>query len=146
MTLQGQEKRNIKVTLHTKITHGRETESYELITFGTLLSKGSDIYIQYREENEAGTVQTTIKHKPHETLLLRSGSVKMRQLFRLQEKTNGQYESVYGILGLTTTATKIDHTWNERLKEGKLSLRYQMHMQGGSPGKYELTISYREEV
>ena len=40
-----------------------------------------------------------LKHKPNETLLLRSGAFKMRQLFRLQETTNGHYESLYGMFG-----------------------------------------------
>ncbi|MDQ7861500.1 DUF1934 family protein [Peribacillus frigoritolerans] len=51
------------------------------------------IYIcNIKRKNETGQTQTTIKHKPDETILLRNGAIKMRQLFRLQEATNGHYE------------------------------------------------------
>ena len=80
MTLHDIDKQAIKVTLQTKIKHGSETETYELVTFGTKMYKGADLYLQYKEENEAGQTQTTIKHKPDETILLRNGAIKMRQL------------------------------------------------------------------
>ncbi|MFF2853280.1 DUF1934 domain-containing protein [Peribacillus sp. NPDC058002] len=146
MTLHDIDKHAIKVTLQTKIMHGSETETYELVTFGTKMYKGADLYLQYKEENEAGQTQTTIKHKPDETILLRNGDIKMRQLFRLQEATNGHYESIYGRLGLRTTAKKIHHQWDEQTKQGKLVLKYTLHMQGSEPGQYEMTISYKEEA
>lgn len=131
------------MTLKTKITYGPDTESYKLTTFGTSLNKGSDLYLQYTEESEAGTTNTTIKHKSDETLLLRSGAFKMRQIFRLQETTNGHYENVYGTFGLLTTTNHISHQWNEIEQEGQLTLRYQLHMQGSEPGQYEMTIIYK---
>lgn len=131
------------MTLKTNITYGQDTESYELITFGTSLYKGSDLYLQYTEESEAGITNTTIKHKTNETLLLRNGVFKMRQLFRLQETTNGHYENVYGMFGLLTTTNHILHQWNEIEQEGTLTLRYQLHMQGSEPGQYEMTIIYK---
>ena len=88
MSLHQIDKQKVKVTLKTKITYGPDTESYELITFGTSLYKGSNLYLQYTEESEAGSTNTTIKHKSNETILLRNGAFKMRQLFRLQETTN----------------------------------------------------------
>ena len=146
MALHDIDKRKIKVTLQTKITYGSDTETYKLVTFGTSMYKGNDLYLQYTEENEAGPIQTTIKHKSDETVLLRNGALKMRQLFRLQEETYGHYESMYGRLSLKTSAKKIKHYWDERKKEGKLILRYTLHMQGSEPGQYEMTISYKEEV
>ena len=131
------------MTLKTNITYGSDTELYELITFGTSLYKGSDLYLQYTEESEAGKTNTTIKHKSNETLLLRNGVFKMRQLFRLQETTNGHYENVYGLFGLLTTTSDISHQWNEIEQEGTLTLRYQLHMQGSEPGQYEMTIMYK---
>lgn len=143
MSLHHIDKQKIKVTLQMKISFGSETESYELITFGTSIYKGTDLYLQYTEESEAGTTNTTIKHKPNETLLLRSGAFKMRQLFRLQETTNGHYESLYGMLGLLTTTNHISHQWDDEEQEGTLTLRYQLHMQGSEPGQYEMTILYK---
>lgn len=143
MSLHQIDKQKVKVTLKTKITYGPDTESFELITFGTSLYKGADLYLQYTEESEAGSTNTTIKHKSNETILLRNGAFKMRQLFRLQETTNGHYENVYGMFGLLTTTNHISHQWNEQEHEGKLTLHYQLHMQGSEPGQYEMTIIYK---
>lgn len=145
MSLHHIEKQKIKVTLQTKMTFGADTESYELITFGTSIHKGADLYLQYTEESEAGTTKTTIKHKPNETVLLRGGAIQMRQLFRLHETTNGHYESEYGMLGLWTTTEQIKHEWNEQERQGRLTLHYQLHMQGSEPGQYEMTIIYQNK-
>ena len=143
MSLHHIDKQKIKVTLQTSITYGAETETYKLITFGTSMYKGPDLYLQYIEESEAGTTNTTIKHKANETLLLRNGVFKMRQLFRLHDTTNGHYENEYGLFGLLTTTNTISHQWNEQEQEGKLILRYQLHVQGSEPGQYEMMITYK---
>jgi uncharacterized beta-barrel protein YwiB (DUF1934 family) len=137
------DKQKIKVTLQTSITYGAETETYELITFGTSMYKGPNLYLQYTEESEAGTTNTTIKHKANETLLLRNGVFKMRQLFRLHETTNGHYENEYCLFGLLTATNTISHQWNEQEQEGKLTLRYVLHVQGSEPGQYEMTVTYK---
>lgn len=146
LALHDLEKQSVKVTLKTKITVGSETEAYELITFGTKFQKNSSFYLQYAEENEAGKVQTTVKNKDNEILLLRNGAIKMRQLFREGEMTNGHYESMYGMLALVTKTKHAHHQWNDMTKEGRFDITYQMQMQGAEPGQYELTLTYKEEA
>ncbi|WP_419882424.1 DUF1934 domain-containing protein [Peribacillus sp. B-H-3] len=146
MTLQDSGKKNIKVTLQTKIRNGSGTESYELITFGTMFFKAGSLYLQYGEENEYGKTQTTIKYKGHEALLLRNGAVKMRQSFVPEETVHGHYESVYGTLGMITHTNSLEYQWNEDEKEGKLVLNYELTMQGSEKGYYEMTIAFREEA
>lgn len=140
------QKQAIKITLQTKITFGGESEAYEFIAFGTRTYKGDTLYIQYTEESEAGKINTTIKHKEDETLLLRSGATKMRQVFRLNTITEGYYESIYGQLLTETKTMERGYEWDEAGKEGKLTVHYQMQMQGSEPGKYELLISFKEEA
>lgn len=144
MTLQ--EKKKIKVTLQTKITIGSETEVYELVTFGEKFEKGLALYLQYTEEDENGKTKTMVKFKDQEALLMRNGTVKMRQLFVPDETTTGHYESIYGTLGMLTRTKAVEHRWNEVEKEGELNLRYDMKMQGSTLNKYEMTIAYKEEA
>ncbi|KMY51990.1 hypothetical protein AC625_22715 [Peribacillus loiseleuriae] len=146
LALQDLEKQSVKVTLKTKITVGSESEAYELITFGTKFQKNSSFYLQYAEESEAGKIQTTVKNKDNEILLLRNGAVKMRQLFREGETTNGHYESMYGMLPLLTKTKSAHHQWNDMTKEGRFDISYRMQMQGAEPGQYELTLTYKEEA
>lgn len=146
LALHDLEQQSVKVTLKTKITVGSESEAYELITFGTKFQKNSSFYLQYTEESEAGKIQTTVKYKDNEILLLRNGATKMRQLFREGEATNGHYESLYGMLTLLTETKSAKHQWNEKTKEGRFEISYQMQMQGAEPGQYEMTLIYKEEA
>ena len=146
MSLHENKQLKIKVVLQTKITHEGVTENYEVKTSGLKFRKGSALYFQYAEKTEAGDTQTTIKYKEYETLLLRNGAVKMRQLFRPSEITNGHYESIYGTLPMRTHTESIEHLWNENTNEGALRLRYSLDVQGGEPGQYELNLNYKEEA
>ncbi|MDQ0218546.1 DUF1934 domain-containing protein [Peribacillus cavernae] len=146
MSLQNTEKQNIKVMLRTTIDNGSETDTFELTAFGTKFSKGNALYLQYTEESENGKTQTTIKYKESETLLMRSGAVKMRQVFSLAEITNGHYESMYGTMAMQTRTKLVSHIWNVEKREGKFLFDYDLFMQGDLLGQYEMVIAYKEEA
>ncbi|PLT31660.1 DUF1934 domain-containing protein [Peribacillus deserti] len=139
-------KRSVRVTVHTKITNGSETETFELVTLGHLHNKASADYLQYEENDENGIINTYVKFTDTELMLMRSGSVKMKQYFRENEKTSGYYESMYGRLEMLTDTKKIIREWNEPAKEGKLALYYDLSMQGNRLGSYQMTIMYKEEA
>lgn len=146
MSLQDINKHAITVRVQTKITFGKDTERHSIKSSGWKFSKGGSQYVQFIEENEAGSIQTTIKCKNDEILLLRNGAVKMRQLFRTMETTNGHYESIYGALELLTRTDSIEHLWDEKTGAGSLKLVYMMQMQGADPGRYEMIVSYKEDI
>ena len=146
MSLQDINKQAITVRVQTKITFGKDTERHSIRSSGWKFSKGGSQFLQFIEENEAGRIQTTIKCKDDETLLLRNGAVKMRQLFRTPGTTHGHYESIYGTLELLTRTDSIEHLWDEETGEGSLKLVYMMQMQGAEPGRYEMIVSYKEDI
>ncbi|WP_409303276.1 DUF1934 domain-containing protein [Peribacillus sp. SCS-155] len=145
MSLQDTEKLKVKVTLQTTIQNGKEKESYELVTSGTVLIKKNDIYLQYTEETEAGKTNTTIKYKNAEALLMRGGAVKMRQLFRPGGITRGHYESLYGTLPMVTKTKSIHHVFFDEQNEGEFTFHYELIMQEESLGHYIMVIKYKEE-
>ncbi|CAH0345038.1 DUF1934 domain-containing protein [Bacillus sp. CECT 9360] len=144
MTMQNTDKQDVKVKLNTKISNGDETDTYEIVTSGTKFTKGNALYLQYTEEDDNGKTYTTLKFKEADALLMRSGVVKMRQVFSLSEVTNGHYESIYGTMTTQTRTKLISHLWDENKREGKFLFDYELFMQGNLLGQYEMVITYKE--
>ncbi|WP_374721585.1 DUF1934 domain-containing protein [Peribacillus tepidiphilus] len=140
------EKKNVKVHLKTTITTGEDTETYEFLTFGTSQLKGNTLYLQYEEvQEDHQKVQTTVKWTDEEAFIMRSGAIKMRQRFIRDAHTIGVYESPYGALNMKTLTKKMEYSWNNHTKEGKIILIYELAIQGNEIGRYEMTIGYKEE-
>ncbi|MBM7690642.1 uncharacterized beta-barrel protein YwiB (DUF1934 family) [Peribacillus deserti] len=140
------DKRSVRVTVKTTITNGSETETFELATLGNLHNKANADYLQYEEKDENGLINTYVKFTDTELMLMRSGSVTMKQYFRENEVTSGYYESMYGRLEMQTDTSKIVREWNDPAKEGKIELYYDLMMQGNHLGVYQMTIIYKEEA
>ncbi|WP_042351099.1 DUF1934 domain-containing protein [Bacillus massiliigorillae] len=139
--------KTVKVELKTTITNGEERDSYELLTFGTLQHKGRSIYLRYDEvQQDLNKTHTIVKWSPEEVFIMRSGHVKMRQKFLKDLMTVGSFESTYGTMQMLTTAKKMNHSWDDNTKEGKIHLIYDLNMQGNDVGQYDMLIRYKEET
>ncbi|RSK28987.1 DUF1934 domain-containing protein [Bacillus sp. HMF5848] len=135
--LAGQKSVLIKVS--TTINHGHTKEEYSFSATGEIYEKQEATYIKYTEQNEVGDVSTILKVKHDDEIqMMRSGSVKMRQVFRRQNTTAGFYESPYGKLLMETTTEKI------RIVPGHISITYKMALQQQVPADYTLQIQYQE--
>jgi uncharacterized beta-barrel protein YwiB (DUF1934 family) len=142
----GTEKTDVKIHLKTRIQHGDEKDSFELFSNGRYYEKGDSFYLKYDEVQEEGTIHTIVKIKrDEEALILRSGAVKMRMVFKQGEEHAGSYESQLGTLMITTKTSKLTHTADRNRNDGEINLSYQLYMQGSPVGKYEMDISYKEE-
>jgi uncharacterized beta-barrel protein YwiB (DUF1934 family) len=142
----GIEQTEVKIHLKTRIQHGEEKDSFELFSDGRYYEKGDSFFLKYDEVQEEGTIHTIVKMKQdEEALILRSGAVKMRMVFKEGEELVGSYESQLGTLMITTKTSKLTHTVDRTRNNGEISLSYQLYMQGNPVGKYEMNISYKEE-
>ncbi|WP_421382163.1 DUF1934 domain-containing protein [Bacillus salacetis] len=140
------EQTEVKIHLKTRIQHGDEKDSFELFSNGRYYEKGDSFFLKYDEVQEEGTIHTIVKIKrDEEALILRSGAVKMRMVFKEDEEHAGSYESQLGTLMITTKTSKLTHTANRTRNDGEINLSYQLFMQGSPVGKYEMDISYKEE-
>ncbi|WP_409296134.1 DUF1934 domain-containing protein [Peribacillus sp. SCS-26] len=148
MMLQDEEsgKLRVKVTVSTSITNGADTEVFDLVTFGTLHNKANADYLQYEENDENGRINTIVKFTDTELMLMRSGSVKMKQTFQENMITLGYYESIYGRLEMQTDTKKMIREWDDTQKQGKIGLHYNLNMQGSDLGEYQMSIVYKEEA
>ncbi|KRG15869.1 hypothetical protein ACA30_04670 [Virgibacillus soli] len=136
---------SIKIHLTTKIKLDQDEETYELTVFGRHYQKGDTIYLKYDEIQEQGTIHTVVKITKDEAFILRTGLLKMRLNFKLNEQKRGSHESELGTLFLTTNTKRFTHNETNDHCDGKLSLAYELSMQGKLAGFYEMEIVYKEE-
>ncbi|MEI2401253.1 DUF1934 domain-containing protein, partial [Paenibacillus phytohabitans] len=95
----------------TEIKEGLRKENVAFDANGLYYIKGNNTYLQFDEEQEAGTVKTVIKISEKEVLILRSGQVKMRQVYRKNETTNGSFQNQLGTFDLKTKTNNIEFKW-----------------------------------
>ncbi|MGM0843475.1 MAG: DUF1934 domain-containing protein [Bacillota bacterium] len=146
LKVEGNEQTEVKIHLKTRIQHGGEIDSFELFSDGRYYEKGDSFFLKYDEIQEEGTIHTILKiKKDEEALILRSGAVKMRMVFKENEELVGSYESQLGTLMITTKTSKLTHTADKAGNNGEINLSYQLFMQGSPVGEYEMNISYKEE-
>lgn len=122
-----------------------EPETYELITFGQYQETQTATYLRYQEALEVGTVNTTVKITNDEMLILRSGALKMRMVFRPGKPVSGTYHSPHGYMEIVTEAQNFTHDYNNKSNKGHITLKYDLSMQETLAGTYHLDIKYEEE-
>jgi uncharacterized beta-barrel protein YwiB (DUF1934 family) len=135
----------VKIHLKTVITSGDEQDSIEFSAFGGYYEKAGSIFLKYDEIQEEGTIHTIVKLSDENALILRSGAVKMRLVFKENEQWKGSYESQIGTLLLTTKTKQLSHKQKNSGVSGEIQLDYQLMMQGSTVGNYEMVITYKEE-
>ncbi|MCP1160838.1 DUF1934 domain-containing protein [Bacillus infantis] len=135
----------VKIKVKTDIRSGGSKETFELTAFGRYYKKNGSRFLQYDEENEAGTVKTIVKMAEGEALILRSGAVKMRLPFRLNKKMRGSYEMPFGTMEMLTLTKGLSQSFDDNSGTGAFDLLYEMKMQGSQAGTYHLAITFEEE-
>jgi len=131
------------VELHLKAKMENIGESLSQQTQGKLYAKGSGWYLTYRETPAEGMeVSTTLKIFAEEgrALVIRTGSVQMRQEYRLGQWTQGKYVSPHGVMWMETKAERIGFDAKKR----QLELAYMLKLNDEDLGRYILTIDWQE--
>lgn len=139
-----QEGTPIALNFVTEIKDGPRKENVAFDANGLYYLKGDNTYLQFDEKQEAGTVKTVIKITEKEVLIIRSGQVKMRQVYRKNETTNGTFQNNLGTFNLTTKTNNIEYKWYKNSRKGTLFLAYELSLQGEKSGLHKITITFKE--
>lgn len=134
----------VKIKIKTAIFHDEGDEIMEAEAFGRFYQKSNANYLQYDEESEAGLTRTIVKVSADEALILRSGAIKMKLPFVLQQKMNGSYELPFGKFAICSFAKRIDHSYLAESGRGHIDLRYDFSIQE-TLTTYHLVITFQEE-
>ncbi|MGX1901306.1 DUF1934 domain-containing protein [Thermolongibacillus altinsuensis] len=128
----------------TDIRDGLRKETVVFETNGLYYVKGSAVYLTFEENQEVGKVKTVVKIKDREVMVLRSGAIHMRHVFRERDETTGSYQTSFGSWTMKTKTDHIEFRYNEKTKKGKLFLSYILEMQHEQVGRHTMTITFRE--
>lgn len=132
------------INVKTTIFQDGQEEIIEGTAQGDFIQKDKSSYLQYDEISDQGSIRTIVKMAGDEALILRSGAVKMKLPFKLNQKMSGSYEMSFGKFETMTVAKNIDLCYDNN--KGKIDLRYDFSMQGApSIGTYHLEITFQEE-
>ncbi|HYK73304.1 MAG TPA: DUF1934 domain-containing protein [Pseudoneobacillus sp.] len=135
----------VKIWVKTDIFQGDQKETFELVTFGRYYSKGQSSYLLYEEVMDVGNIKTSVKFSDGEAVILRSGALNMRLVFKKDHLMRGHYETPYGAMEMLTNTKKIGHVPSSE-KDGVLDLLYELTTQGEVAGTYHMEITYKEDA
>lgn len=136
----------VTINIKTTIFHEDGNEVIEASSRGCFYQKKSASFLQYEEEGEAGLTRTTIKIAKDEALILRSGAIKMRLPFVLNQEMKGSYELPFGKFPIASFAKRIEHAYFAESGKGRIDIRYDFTMQETAAAHtYHLEITFQEE-
>ncbi|MFT4415345.1 DUF1934 domain-containing protein [Fredinandcohnia humi] len=136
----------IQIKFVTEIKDGLQKEHVAFDANGLYYIKGNSTYLSFEEKQETGTVKTIIKISNEEVLILRSGNVKMRQVYRKKEVTRGTFENALGTFEVLTKTNNIEYKWFKNSNKGSLFLSYELSLQGEKSGLYTISIMFKERI
>ncbi|MFD3446749.1 DUF1934 domain-containing protein [Microbacteriaceae bacterium 4G12] len=135
----------IQIRFVTEIREGTRKETIAFDTNGLYYEKGQSTYVTFQEPNEQGAINTIMKIRGDEVLIMRSGAVSMRQTHKKGELTNGTYNSELGTFSLETKTDNVLFEWSDKRKKGRLFLTYALRLNSSEAGRYTITITFKEE-
>jgi uncharacterized beta-barrel protein YwiB (DUF1934 family) len=135
----------IIVKFVTEIRDGSRKETVAFNANGLYYEKGKSRYLAFQEPHEQGEVKTIVKMQDSEVLIMRSGVVSMRQVYKKGQWTQGMYQNALGQFSMDTKTDNVLVQWSEKKKKGSLFVTYQLLLQGNEAGRYTITIDFKED-
>jgi uncharacterized beta-barrel protein YwiB (DUF1934 family) len=120
-----------KAIISIKSSQGQsDEEPISIVTPGTFYERNNTFYAVYEETEISGMkgTTTTIKIRPSEFLLLRTGTTNARMHFRKNDKNASMYDTPYGTLQLEIETTELNINVNE--EGGNIYVNYDMTVSG----------------
>lgn len=134
-------KQSIDIELSTIIDDGDSEEINQVTATGEMISnQGIDMIIYEENLVEEGKVKNTITIQPNKVSVKRHGIVKMNQIFREGEKSENMYQHPHGRIHMETYTHTIAYNPISKENPGKLSIDYQVSLNGQDPRQHKLTL------
>jgi uncharacterized beta-barrel protein YwiB (DUF1934 family) len=139
------DKRRVQILIQTtqsSTTQPSTTQQTE--TEGFVYQRGSSYYLRYSEVGESmAGVTTMLKLNSQEITLLRHGTVRSEQHFRLMKTCLGTYQTAEGCLRLETFTYQLEHHLDE-WGFGRIAWSYQLKVSEMDAGEFAINIEVQE--
>lgn len=122
-----------------------EESRIELITVGHYYERNGIQYLVYKDSEVSGLEGTTTMLKIYQqhVVLVRTGSIKYKQEFRLNEKNHSAYVTSYNSMNMSILTTSINLSLGN--PAGNIDICYELEINGHWQSANTLSISVREE-
>lgn len=124
---------------------GEVSEPIELITEGKFYNKDNAKYLVYEESEISGMVgcTTTLKVQDDKIVMKRFGSAISELVFQKGKRHTTNYSTPYGNFKLEILTKKLDYQIRDDEAEGKISLIYDISIQGLKESSNSLDIEIK---
>ncbi|MGM0470996.1 MAG: DUF1934 domain-containing protein [Bacillota bacterium] len=120
-------------------------EEISFTTDGELYNKELGYYLRYDDDIISDKqVTTTLKIKEQMVTLIRDGAVRMKQEFKLEERTSFGYQTPYGKLQFDLEVQEMEIEAGR--KQGRIELKYQLENEDRLVNQNHLIITYKEDL
>ncbi len=120
-----------------------EEDQMEFVTDGRLYFRNGAAYVVYEESDISGMPggKTVLKVKDKTVKMRRTGGEARAELyFEKGKRFSSTYETPYGVMGLEVLTNMVDNRLDAETGSGKISINYDVSLEGLAEGKNQLTI------
>ncbi len=143
MELQGalvvgmNEEKKVRIIFESRVDRQKV---FELMTFGSIVFKGEDLYIRYAEETVEGEIRNVIKYSGDQLVVIRSGAINMRQIFKKGEETSTTMRSKLANLHVGAKTDSLRYLEDASERKHLLEFAYALSVQYDTVGYYEISL------
>ncbi len=118
-----------------------QVEVYETTVYGTVTKKDGSIYIRYKEQMPFGEVSNTVKYKGEEVIVLRSGAVQVRQVFKVGETNESIITGATGAMNMVVNTKMLQFDVDIEARTYTLDMKYHLTLQYESIGDVHISLT-----
>lgn len=127
-----------------QIFDGQEQEQMEFVTDGKLYLRNGAVYVVYDESDISGLkgCRTTLRLKDDTVKMRRTGEAGYgtELYFEKGKRFCNSYNTPYGAMGIEVLTSMVRTDFDAENCSGKISIAYDVSMEGMAEGKNQLTI------
>ncbi len=131
------EEKKVRIIFETRVN---KRKTNELVTYGSIVFKGEDLYIRYAEETIDGEVRYVVKYSGDEVKVMRSGAMNMRQVFKKGEETSTIMRSKVTDLYVSAKTDSLCYLQDDSAHRHELAFAYVLSIQYDEVGYYEVNL------
>ncbi|KMK53083.1 putative beta-barrel protein YwiB [Fructobacillus sp. EFB-N1] len=135
--------KEVQVKISHQVFQDAGDEHYEVETTGLLTIKGDSVYLAYTEKiDDEGETKVIFKLTEKQISLSRHNVTKTRMVFQLGLVEHQPYQTVAGMMLLSTNTNQLDFTFDESKQAGALDLAYALSANDQVVGQYQVALQF----
>lgn len=135
--------KEVQVKISHQVFQDAGDERYEIETTGVLTIKGDSVYLAYTEKiDDQGETNVVFKFSENQISLSRHNVTKTRMVFRPGLVEHQPYQTVAGMMLLSTNTSQLDFAFDEVQLAGSLDLAYALSANDQVVGQYQVALQF----